>query len=162
MKIYLIAMLAAALFTAHMQANAGEDVTVTWTPPSDISSLPYDGYFIYYTDSTGSGHKIAIDDPAATEHVVPDVEFGPSSWLMTSRCNQCTIKESEHSNTVDFVVEFKGTPSPPNIIEIVSYKSPSADLVKFRAKVAGIKYRGECQQKRKHDKVLKCSGKRIN
>lgn len=142
-------------------AFAGEDVTVSWTPPSDLSTLPYDGYFIYYTDSTGSGHKIAIDDKDATEHIVPDVEFGPSQWLMTSRCNSCQVKESDHSNTVDFVVEFKGTPSPPTINQVVIHNAPSAAVTRFRAKVAGIKYRGDCAVKRKGKKI-KCSGLAVN
>lgn len=117
--------------------QAGEEVTVTWTPPDDISELPYDGYVIHYTDSADNAFMIPIPiivtdpvtgdpviDPVTgepeliTKHVIPNVEFGASKWAMTSLCTLCTVPESVPSQTIDFTVKSKIPPKPPNIITI--------------------------------------------
>jgi len=97
---------------------AGEAVTVTWTPPADVDTFPYDGYRIYYTDSQGVGSIIDIDGKDVTQHVVPNVEFGPSQWLMTSRCSVCEQTESAQTAAVNFNVKFKGVPSAPSAVNV--------------------------------------------
>jgi len=99
-------------------AMAGEDVTVTWTPPADVDTFPYDGYRIYYTDSQGVGNIIDISGKTTTQHIVPDVEFGPSQWLMTSLCSVCEQTESAQSASVSFTVKFKGVPSAPSAVNV--------------------------------------------
>ena len=97
---------------------AGEAVTVTWTPPPDVDTFPYDGYRIYYTDSAGAGFQIDILDKTVTQHVIADVEFGPSQWLMTSRCSVCEQTESAQTAAVNFNVKFKGVPSAPSAVNV--------------------------------------------
>lgn len=145
-------------------AFAGEDVTVTWTP--DATSTQ-DSYRLYYTDSTGTGRQVdipaydAADNPI-TQHVVPNVEFGPSQWAMDARCSFCTVKVSGLSETIDFVVESKTGPKPPTIDQIVTFVAPgSASKTKFKAKVAGTRYRGQCRTI-KHSRKLLCLGNKVN
>ena len=106
------------LLLVSSSAFAGEDVTVSWTPPSDLATLPYDGYNIQYTDSLGASFIVPVNDPLATEHVISNVEFGSSQWSMTSTCALCTISESLPSPTIDFVVKAKPEPKAPNTITI--------------------------------------------
>ena len=107
-----------ALVLISSTAMAGEDVTVTWTPPADVDTFPYDGYRIYYTDSQGVGNIIDISGKDVTQHVVPNVEFGPSQWLMTSLCSVCEQTESAQSASVSFTVKFKGVPSAPSAVNV--------------------------------------------
>ena len=100
-------------------AMAGEDVFVTWELDT-TDGVPYSGFKLFWTDSTGVAQERIIPDPAARATEVLDVEFGPSSWYMTSLCDNCVTKESEPSPTVTLRVEFKGVPSAP---------SPSVSLV---------------------------------
>jgi hypothetical protein len=117
MKLYAILFLAAALFTVHLQANAGEDVTVTWTPP-DLTEVPYSGYKLYWTDSSGTESFMVIPDKNQTQVLVNNVDFGASLWHMTSLCAACEITESAVSNTVAFTVKFKGVPQPPTLSNV--------------------------------------------
>jgi hypothetical protein len=140
-------------------AFAGEDVRVSWTP---VAGSPVSGYFIYYTDSLGTGHKVSVDDADAVQHVVPNVEYGPSQWAVSARCSFCSLKESAVSDSTPLDVVSKDDPQAPALNEVVIVNSPSASNIKFRAKVAGLKYRGDCKQKRRNDKLLVCRGDRIN
>ena len=101
---------------------AGEDVTVSWTPPDDIATLPYSGYKLFWTDSTGTDSVMVIPNPATQQVVIPNVEFGSSAWRMRSLCSLCEQVESADSNTVEFTVKYKGVPSAPVIS--VSLGSP--------------------------------------
>ena len=103
------------LLFASGVAYAGEDVTVTWTAPADVDALEYDGYWLYYTDSSGEQFKLRIDGKASSSVVVPDVPFGESQWWMTSTCAVCTTTESNSSQIVDFTVKSKGVPSAPSL-----------------------------------------------
>ena len=109
-------LLALLLFSSSLMA--GEVVTVSWTPPSDFDSLPYSGYTIYYTDSTGADFTIPVD-VTAVQHVVPNVEFGDSQWYMTSTC-LCTTPESPPSSITPFVVKFKGSGMAPNTVSVTN------------------------------------------
>ena len=151
--LILIALFPLTLF-------AGEDVQVSWTP--SLGST-HDAFFIYYTDSTGTGHKISVDDANASVHVVPNVEFGPSTWAVSARCSFCSLKEGPISEQVAFIVESKGEPGQPTLDEVVTYEAPGGTAsTPFRAKVADVVYLGECEQRRKNNKKLVCKGLRIN
>ena len=100
-------------------AMAGEDVSVTWELDT-ADGVPYSGFKLFWTDSTGVAQERIIPDPAARATEVLDVPFGNSSWHMRSLCDDCVTKESAPSSTVTLRVEFKGVPSAP---------SPSVSLV---------------------------------
>ena len=106
------------LLLASGAAMAGESVAVSWTPPADVDALPYSGYRIYYTNSDGLEFVIDIAGKSETFHVVPNVEFGPSQWTMTSLCSLCVQTESSQSAAVDFIVKHKGAPGAPSQINI--------------------------------------------
>ena len=106
------------LLLASGAAMAGESVMVTWTPPADVDTLPYSGYRIYYTDSLGQGFVVDITGKAETAHLVPNVEYGPSQWIMTSLCALCVQTESSQSAPVAFTVKHKGAPGAPSQISV--------------------------------------------
>ena len=110
MKKFTIAL---ALSLLSATAFAGEDVIVSWTPPSDLQVLPYSGYKLYWTDSTGAPSVLTIPDVTKQQVVIPDVPFGDSEWYMTSLCADCSTTESLPSSTVAFNVKSKGVPSAP-------------------------------------------------
>ena len=95
-------------------AFAGEDVSVTWELDT-ADGVPYSGFKLFWTDSTGTAQERIIPDPAARATEVLDVPFGDSSWYMRSLCDDCVTKESAPSSTVTLRVEFKGVPSAPSL-----------------------------------------------
>jgi len=149
--------------TAMAQAPTGRDVNVRWTPPDNFDSVPYTGYRIYYTDSTGTGHAIDVPDPTATEYLVPNVPWGPSTWVMTSLCPSCEIQqESDPSPQISKNIQSREIPLAPGSIDI-DFTQPNASLepgkYPFQADVAGITYAGDCNLKVKKHFDLKCKGK---
>ena len=97
-------------------AMAGEDVDVTWELDTS-DGVPYSGFKLFWTDSTGTAQERIIPDPAARATQVLNVPFGNSSWYMRSLCNNCQAgaTESPDSETVTLRVEWKGAnPSAPN------------------------------------------------
>ena len=158
MKKFLLTCLA----LLPLMAAAGEPVTVRWTGPDNLLTAPYDGYYIYYTDSAGVGFQVLVEGKLTVEHVIPDVEYGPSTWVMTSRCNACATKESPPSNELAHEVLYQGPTDPPIINEVVTFVAPAgAELTPFVADVAGTQYVGECDVKGS-GKKLACTGLRIN
>ena len=114
-RLFLVLLLVSSALFTQGAAMAGEDVTVTIGAPAvEVPPVPYDGYKIYYIDSTGDQFEVFtdFDNPIV---IVPDVPFGPSQWWATSLCSNCQIKESENSQVVDFIVESKTIPKPPGI-----------------------------------------------
>ena len=95
-------------------AMAGETVDVTWELDT-TDGVPYSGFKLFWTDSTGTAQERIIPDPAARATQVLDVPFGDSSWYMRSLCDNCVVTESPDSQTVTLVVKSKGVPSAPNL-----------------------------------------------
>ena len=95
-------------------AFAGEDVSVTWEL-DEADGVPYSGFKLFWTDSTGTAQERIIPDPAARSTQVVNVPFGASTWFMRSLCEDCSTTESVDSATVEFTVKFKGVPSAPNV-----------------------------------------------
>ena len=95
---------------------AGETVDVTWELDT-TDGVPYSGFKLFWTDSTGAAQERIIPDPAARSTQVLDVPFGDSSWYMRSLCDNCQAgaTESADSETVTLVVKSKGVPSAPNL-----------------------------------------------
>ena len=95
-------------------ALAGEDVSVTWELDT-TDGVPYSGFKLFWTDSTGVAQERIIPDPAARATEVLDVPFGNSSWYMRSLCDMCAEPESLPSSTVELDVKKKGRPASPSL-----------------------------------------------
>ena len=96
-------------------ALAGEDVSVTWELDT-ADGVPYSGFKLFWTDSTGVAQERIIPDPAARATEVLDVPFGNSSWYMRSLCDNCVVTESPDSEVVSLDVKWKGAaPSAPSL-----------------------------------------------
>jgi len=94
---------------------AGEDVSVTWELDT-ADGVPYSGFKLFWTDSTGTAQERIIPDPAARATEVLDVPFGDSSWYMRSLCDDCVVTESPDSEVVSLEVKWKGAnPSAPSL-----------------------------------------------
>lgn len=116
LKRYLLTLFCVALLVGSIEAYAQQDVTLSWTPPTqNTDGTPLTdlaGYKIYQGTTSGT-YPVVYDvpNPGVVSYIVEGLADGTYYFAATAY-NTSGI-ESDYSNEVAKVVETPSTPNPP-------------------------------------------------
>lgn len=89
--------------------EGGDDVTISWTPPSYDGQSPITGYKIYRSDSAAGPYEL-LTAVNGTSYVDDDIEEGCAYWYKVSAVN--SVGEGAFSDAIDITVDVADDDTP--------------------------------------------------